>query len=264
MISGLYNTVFYQPLYNGLIFLMDIVPWIDAGVAVIVFTIIVKLILFPFSRKAVLTQQKIKKYDSELKAIKEKYKNKQEQAQQTLNFYKEKGINPFSSFFLILLQLPIIFALYKIFLSSGLPEIKGDILYSFVAVPQNVDMVFLGLIDISLKSWVLAILVGVTSFAQMRISMPKLDLTEKSRSFKQDLARSMSIQMRYVFPLIALFISYSLSGAIALYWLTSNVFTIGQELFLKRSPKEANVDAKKIPKNPTTGQRVLDVNSTES
>lgn len=252
MFSSLYNTAFYQPLYNGLIFLIDIVPWIDAGVAVIVFTIIVKLILFPFSRKAVLTQQKIKKYDSELKDIKEKYKNRQEQAQQTLNFYKEKGINPFSSFFLILVQLPIIFALYKIFLSSGLPGIKEDILYSFVAAPQNVNMVFLGLVDITLKSRVLAILVGITSFAQMRISMPKLDLKEKSSSFKQDLARSMSIQMRYVFPLIALFISYSLSGAIALYWLTSNLFTIGQELFLKRPLKDVNVDDRKMPKNSTT------------
>jgi len=235
MISGFYNTVFYQPLYNGLIFLIDIVPWIDAGVAVIVFTLIVKLILFPLSRKAVLTQQRIKKYDGELKAIKEKYKNRQEQAQHMLNFYKDKNINPFSSFFLILIQLPIIFALYRIFLSSGLPEIQENILYSFVPVPQVVDMVFLGLIDISLKNWILAVIVGVTTFIQMRLSMPKVDFKAGStKSFKEDLARSMSVQMKYVFPLIALFISYSLSGAIALYWLTSNLFTIAQEIILKR------------------------------
>lgn len=234
MISGFYNTLFYQPLYNGLIFLMDILPWIDAGLAVILFTLIVKLILFPLSKKAVITQQKIKKYDSELKEIKEKYKDRQEQAQKMLDFYKEKKINPFSSFFVILIQLPIIFALYRIFLSSGLPIIQEDILYPFVSVPKFVDMVFLGIVDITMKSWVLAILVGVTSFAQMKITMPPLDLKKKANNFKEDLAKSMSIQMRFVFPIIALFISYNLAGAIALYWLTSNSFAILQEMVLKK------------------------------
>ena len=241
-----YQAVIYQPLYNGLIFLMDIIPWADAGVAVVLFTIIVKLILFPLSKKAVVTQQKMRQFDPELKKIKEKYKDKQEQAKQMFAFYKEKKLNPFSSFFLILIQIPIVYALYSIFMSSGLPQIKEEILYSFVNVPPAVDMVFLGLVDISLKSWILVILVGVTAFLQMKIAMPKIDLKEKGKTFKDDLARSMSVQMKYVFPVIAAVISYTISGAIALYWLTSNLFAIGQEIYIKRKIKKENLVVSKV------------------
>lgn len=241
MISGLYNFLVYQPLYNGLIFLMDIIPWADAGMAVIIFTLIIKFILFPLSRKAVLTQRNIKEFEPEIRELKEKYsKDKQEQARQIFAFYKEKGINPFSSFFLILLQLPIILGLYQIFWRSGLPEIQEGILYAFVKVPEFVDMVFFGLIDISMKSPILAVFVGISTFFQMKLSMPNFKPKgEPGKSFKDDLARSMNIQMRYFFPVVAAVISYSLSGAIALYWLTSNLFTIGQELMLKRNRKKS-------------------------
>lgn len=235
--SWLYNTLMYEPLYNGLIFLMDIGA--DAGVAVVVLTLIVRFILFPLSRKAVITQQNVKRFQPEIDAIKEKYKkDRQEQARKILELYKEKGINPFSSFFLILIQLPIIFALYRIFWASGLPEIKQNILYSFVPVPESVNMVFIGIFDIASKSWVLAVLVGITTFVQMKLSMPALKGAKPiGQSFKDDLARSMNIQMRYFFPVISIFISYTLSGAIALYWLTSNLFTIGQEIVIKRTNK---------------------------
>jgi len=225
---------------------MDIIPWADAGVVVILFTIIVKFILFPLSKKAVVTQQKMKQYDPELKKIKEKYKDKQEQAKAMFDFYKEKKLNPFSSFFLILIQIPIVYALYSIFMSSGLPQIRSEILYSFVSTPQNVDMVFLGLTDITSKSFILAALVGITAFLQMKISMPKIDFKEKGKSFKDDLARSMSVQMKYVFPIIAAVISYTISGAIALYWLTSNLFAIGQEIYIKRKIRKENLEVSKV------------------
>jgi YidC/Oxa1 family membrane protein insertase len=246
MISGLYNLLIYEPLYNGLVFLMDIIPWADAGIVVVIFTVVIKLILFPISRKAVLTQKKIKQFEPEIAQIKEKYKkDRQEQAQKIFAFYKEKGINPFSSFFLILLQLPIVIALYRIFWRSGLPEIQKELLYSFIAVPSAVNMVFLGLIDISMKSWPLALLVGISTFIQMRLSMPAIKPTESpGKSFRDDLARGMNIQMRYFFPFIAVFISYNISGAIALYWLTSNLFTTFQELLVRKEtnkPSQQNI-----------------------
>lgn len=232
--SWLYNTLIYEPLYNGLVFLMDIGA--NAGLAVIVLTLFVRFILFPLSRKAVLTQQMMRKFEPELSAIKEKYKkDRQEQALKIMEFYKEKGINPFSSFFLILIQLPIIFALYRVFWSSGLPEIQTNLLYSFVPTPEVVDMVFFGLFDIASKNWILAIIVGITTYIQMKLSLPVMAPKKPAgASLKDDLARSMNVQMRYVFPVMAIFLSYGLSGAIALYWLTSNVFTIGQELVIKR------------------------------
>lgn len=234
-----YNTFIYEPLYNGLIFLIDKIPGADAGIAIIVFTLIIKLILFPLSKKAVSTQIKMKKVEPELNLIKEKYKNdKQEQARQTMKFYKENGIKPFSSILLILIQLPIIFALYKVFLTPGLPNVDTSILYSFVTAPAHININFLGLIDISGKSLILALLAGISTYIQIKYSvppMPKKVDTGKPATFQESIARSMNIQMRYMFPILAFFISWSISGAIALYWITSNIFTLGQELVIRRT-----------------------------
>ncbi len=238
--SALYHAIIYQPMYNGLIFLMDLLPWFDVGLIIIIFTLIVKLILFPLSKKSVQTQLTMKKIEPELNALKEKYKaDKQEQARQIMKFYKEKGVNPFSGVLLLIIQLPIIFALYRIFLHSGLPSINMDLLYSFISEPHNINMFFLGLVDISKKNIFLALIAGVTTFLQVRFSMPampKRELTPGAKpNFQEDFARSMNLQMRYIFPVIAFFISWSISGAIALYWITSNVFTVGQELYIRRT-----------------------------
>src|ERR1035437_6305577 len=108
MIS-LFTAVFYQPIYNVLVFLMTLLPWADAGIIIILITIIVRLILFPLSQKSIRTQLKMREIGPELEALKVKYANdKQEQAKQTMNFYKQKGINPFSGFLAILIQFPII------------------------------------------------------------------------------------------------------------------------------------------------------------
>lgn len=242
MISSVFNAVIYQPMYNGLVFLMDglsVFGIVDAGIAVILFTIIVKLILFPLSKKAVRTQLQMRSIEPKMKEIKEKYKGEsQKQAEETMKLYKENSINPFSSFILIFIQLPIIIALYWVFLRSGLPVINEELLYSFTTFPKEITMNFLGLIDISQKSWFLAGLAAITSFFQIRYSLPKTPEKKDNPSFGDDLARSMSLQMKYVFPLVIFFIAYTISGAVALYWTTSNIFTIGQELVIRKQIKE--------------------------
>ncbi|MEX0930386.1 MAG: YidC/Oxa1 family membrane protein insertase [Candidatus Paceibacterota bacterium] len=233
-----FNFMIYEPLYNGLVFVMWLLPWSDAGLAVILFTVVVRLLLFPLSRKAVQTQMKMRSHEDDLKEIKERHKdNRQEQAQKMMAFYKEKGINPFSSFLLILIQLPIIIALYHIFLTAGFPDIDTSLLYSFVRAPETIAVELFGLsfLTVSGKSVFLAVTASVTSFFQIRYSMPPLKpKTSDKPNLKEDLARSMNMQMRYVFPVIVFFISWSLSGAIALYWTTSNLFTLGQELVVRR------------------------------
>lgn len=237
----MFTTLLTQPLYNGLVFLMDTSPIIDAGIAVILLTVIIKLILFPISKKAVITQLRMKQIAPELEKVKEEYKDdKQEQAKKTLELYKENNIKPFASILLVLIQLPIIFALYRVFLHSGLPEINTELLYSFVPTPDNVNVMFAGLIDITSKTWILAIAAAVTNFFQIRFSMPAYTPPEKGkeRTLKDDFAKSMNMQMRYVFPVVVLFIAYSISGAIALYWTTSNLFMIGQELVLRKHKRK--------------------------
>jgi YidC/Oxa1 family membrane protein insertase len=231
----LYTTFIYNPLYNGLIYLSDLLPFFDAGVLIVLFTIIVKLILFPLSKKSVRTQAMMKLIEPELKAIKEKHKSdKQAQALATMKLYKDKNINPFSSIFLLLIQLPIIFALYKIFYSTGFSSINADILYSFVDVPPQISTYFLGLVDVSKKSVALAICAAVSQYFQIKLSTPNIPKKTEGGGFQEDFARNMHLQMKYIFPIMILFISYHVAAALAIYWTTSNLFTIGQELFIRR------------------------------
>ncbi len=237
MISSFFNTVFYQPLYNGLIYLMDILPFFDAGVIVILFTIIVKLIMFPLSIKATKAQIEMKEIEKDLQKIKEQYPDKQIQTQKTIELYKEKNINPFAGFFVLLLQLPIIIALYQIFLKSGLPAINLELLYSFVSAPLSIKMSFLGLIDIAGKSVVLALCAGVSTYFQISYATPITNKDEGSKSkpsMQDDVMKMMQTQMKYVFPVLVTFISWSVSAAVSIYWITSNVFTIGQELYIRK------------------------------
>lgn len=234
--SFIYNSFIFNPLYNTLIAMFTVVPWIDAGIAVVFLTIIVRLILYPLSKKAVLTQVRMQEINPKLAEIKEKHKNdSQEQAKQTLALYKEQGVNPFSGVFVLIIQLPIIWALYKIFLNAGFPAVNTEILYSFIQAPDTINVVFLGLINIMNKSAVLAALAAISTFFQLKIATSYQTLPkEGSKSFGDNLARSMQVQMKYFFPVIVFFISYSISGVIALYWLTSNLFTIGQEIVVRR------------------------------
>lgn len=233
-----FHAVCYEPLYNGLILLVSLLPFFDVGVVVILFTIIVKLLMYPLSKKASITQRRMKEIEPELNAIKEKYKSDTKTlAEKTMEVYKNNKVNPFSSVLVVLIQLPIIFSLYFVFLKSGLPGINENLIYSFVPRPEVVNMNFLGLIDIGSKSLVLAILAGVTSFLQAVYAMPAPAPAKENPTFQDDLARGMSMQMRYVLPVIIFLVSLSVSGAVALYWTTSNLFAVAQEYYIKFKKK---------------------------
>lgn len=233
MISSFFNTTIFQPLYNGLIILMHTLPFADVGVIIIIFTSIIKLILLPLSIKASKAQLQMKSIEKDLALIKEKHKdNKEEQSKKTIEYYKEKGINPFAGFFILIVQLPIIIGLYQIFLKSGLPKINEALLYSFVSPILSVNMMFLGILDVSAKSITLAILAGITTYIQLHLASAQSSASTAT-GMQADIAKMMTTQMKYVFPVIVTFISYSISGALALYWITSNLFAIGQEIYIK-------------------------------
>lgn len=243
MIS-LFTTVFYQPIYNVLVFLINLMPWADAGIIIILCTIIVRLALYPLSKKSILTQLKMKDIGPELEALKAKYQNdKQEQAKQTMAFYKQKGVNPFSGFLAILIQFPIIISLYSIFNKGGVSSIDLNMLYSFIHAPAHaVDMIFLGFISLVNKNNILlALLAGVTQLIQAQIITPPTTPTAPgaTKSFGNDLAKSMTFQSKYVFPIMIAFIAYAVSAAVALYWVASNTFSIGQEIYVRWQYKKA-------------------------
>jgi YidC/Oxa1 family membrane protein insertase len=236
MITSLFNTLIFQPFYNCFVLLIGWLPFFDAGVIVIIFTVIVKIILLPLSVKASKATLQMKSAEKDLATIKEKYKdNKEEQSRQTIAYYKEKGINPFAGIFILLIQLPIILGLYRVFLKSGLPQITKSLLYPFVAAPsaEHINMMFLNLINIAGKSVILALIAGITTYIQigMATALPK---NQPNGGAQNDIARAMNTQMKYVFPVLVVFISYSISAALALYWITSNVFSIVQEMWIKK------------------------------
>lgn len=237
----IWTNLFYQPIYNALIFIIDNITFGDVGFAVIILTIIVKLILFPLSKKSIRSQFLMKKIEPMLKKIKEDYPNKEEQAKKTFELYKQYKVNPFSGCLVLLIQLPVIFALYYAFY-KGL-ALGTDPLYSFVSMPTNLHTMFLGVIDIHGKSLVLAILAGVSQFVQGYLMFPKKPKADptvpaKAKTFQEQMSDSMSMNVKYILPIFIAFIAYKISAAVALYWVTSNVFTIIQEWYVKRSLKK--------------------------
>ena len=237
--QALWNTFLYEPLHNALVFLIGVIPGGDVGLAVIALTIIVKLVLFPLSQKSVKSQVAMRAIEPDIQKIKEEYKDdKQEQAKKTFELYKEKGVNPFSGCIVIVIQLPIIFALYYVFY-RGL-TITGENLYSFVHLPGVINTNFLGILDVTSKSLVLAILTGISQFFQMKLATPATppQSPNSEKSFANDFAKSMSFQMKYILPVFIVFVSYSISAAVALYWLTSNLFAIGQEIYVRKKFKK--------------------------
>lgn len=242
MQTGFFSTFFYQPLYNALVLILSVVPGANVGIAIVLLTLVVRGALLPLSHKSVTSQAKMRSLAPHLEKIKEKHKdNKQEQARRTMDLYKEHGINPFSGCLLVLVQLPIIFALYFVFF-KGLPTLNTEHFYSFVHLPEAVNMVFLGVM-LSSKSFIFALFAAITQYYQIKLSLPPVAPAEEGAkpSFKDDFARSFNVQMRYMLPVIVFGISYSISAAVALYWTTSNLFSIAHELYVKRKAEEIKV-----------------------
>ncbi|MBI2594717.1 MAG: YidC/Oxa1 family membrane protein insertase [Candidatus Colwellbacteria bacterium] len=239
MLSSIWNFVLYEPLLNALAFLVSVIPGGDVGLAVIALTIIVKIILLPLSHRSIESQAEMNLLAPELNKIKSSGASKEEQARQTFELYKKHKVNPFSGCLLVLVQIPIIFALYYVFY-KGI-SFQNGYLYSFIHVPDNVNMMFLGLMDITGKSVVLGILAGVSQYLQAHF-MPARIATQSVAggpkagvdSFAESFQKSMHLQMKYVFPFVVAFIAYSISGAVALYWITSNIFMTAQQLYVKK------------------------------
>jgi YidC/Oxa1 family membrane protein insertase len=235
--SGMYelwNTFLYQPFYNVLIWLTSVMPFGDVGLAVIALTIIVKLILYPLTKKTIKSQLDMKRLEPELARIKKEYPNKEEQAKKTFELYKTSETNPFAGCLVMIIQIPIILALYYVFY-IGFAASNAVPLYSFVTMPENLNTMFLGLIDITKPNIVLALLAGISQFIQMRVSFGSAKTETGDVSSQQQMMQSMQKQMQYVFPVIIAVIGFQLSGAVALYWITSNIVGAIQEYRIRKA-----------------------------
>lgn len=232
----MFTTFIYTPLYNALVAILSILPHADVGVAIILLTIAVKVILFPLARQAIKTQVTLKRIAPELKEINEKHKdNNEEKARATLKLYKESGVRPLASFLVVLIQLPLVFGLYWVFMKGGLPNIDTSYLYTFITPPTKVAMDLFGVVDIGGRSVVLAILAGVSQFfvGWFAIQTPETT-TKPGESLKDDVMRSLHLQMRYGLPVVVMVAGFAISAAVSLYWTVSNLFTLVQEILVRR------------------------------
>jgi YidC/Oxa1 family membrane protein insertase len=240
MFSSLWHGVFFDPIYNTLVFFIDVAPRGDVGLAIIATVIVVKTVLLPLSVRAAKTQKAMKEIEPKLKELKESHKDdKQAQAKAMMEVYSDANISPFASIALLLIQIPIVFALYFAVARGGgipLPDINIDLLYSFIPTPTIVNTNFLEWVDITGRSVILAALAGITQFWQINLTLPKLGPKKQTDvpDLKEEFVRNMHLQMRYVMPVIIAVVAYTISAAIALYFFVSNVVGILQEFYVRR------------------------------
>lgn len=195
---NIFDQLLYNPLLKTLLLFYDKVPG-GLGVAVILLTILVKILLLPFNNKATKAQKEVSKLQPKIEEIKEKHKDDQEKmAKETMALYKEAGMNPFSSILLLFIQMPVLFALYKVFRE--------------VAAMPEINTFFLGL-DLATPNVWLAVASAALFFLQNLFMAPQTDSP---------------IPMKYIYPVLIFIISVKLPGALALYLIVSSIFSIIQ------------------------------------
>lgn len=235
MISSFFHAVFYDPIYNALVTLVALIPGSDVGIAVILVTIVIRLILLPFSISAARTQRAMKVLEPKIKELKEKHKgNKEKEALDTLALYREARVSPFTSIIMVFIQIPVLLALYFVFYYEPFPAINAARLYAYTPVPDMASLEFLGLISVAGKSLVLAFLAGITQFYQAHLALSGTMKPSNEKNMQNDFQRVMGMQLKYVFPFIIAVISYTTSGAIALYFITTNIAGALQEIHVRK------------------------------
>lgn len=230
-----FHAILYRPLFNILVLFYLYLPGHDLGIAIIALTLLIKFILFPLGIKSIRSQKTLSQIQPKIKEIQGKYKgDKQKQTQEIMLLYKKEKINPFSGCLPILIQLPILIALFRVF-RGGLGAEQMAFLYNFVPSPEMVNPVFLGFIDLSRPNLYFALLAGILQFLQTRMTLPKTSKKKEGPGFSS----AMQKQMQYFFPIFTVLILFRLPAAIGLYWLTITLFTIIQQYVMFRKPKQA-------------------------
>jgi len=244
--TEIFHTLFYQPLMNILIFLYQVVPGGDFGIAIIVLTVLIRLLLYPLSAKGIKSQRAIAELQPEIKELQKKYKDdKEKQVKEILDVYKRAKVNPFSGFMPLLVQLPVLIALYQILWVVQGGEF-ANVLYGFISSPGEINSVFLGFIDLAkvgvfeadggvflFGNMLIITGAGLAQFFQMKMVQKLQPKKKKGKSDpRMDMAEKIQNQMVYFFPFFTIFILFGMPLAIGLYWLVSTLFSIIQQHFI--------------------------------
>ncbi len=231
---ALFNSIFYEPLFNLLIWLTGVVGG-HIGVAIILITIALRALLYPFMNSSLVAQQSMKKLQPKINDLKKKHgANKEAFSRELMGLYKEHNVNPFSSCLMVLVQLPILWALYQA-LQVGLSDasIPKEALYSFVQVPQIIITSFLG-VNLTHSNAVMAVIAGFTQFLQAR-SLPRSAPAAPADGGKDEkMMATMNTQMLYVFPIITVVVGLQIPAGLSLYWAVSTILLTAQQWYVFR------------------------------
>lgn len=215
--GNLFNTYIYNPLFHVLVFIYQNLSFHDLGIAIILLTIFVRLVLLPLFYKGAKDQAIMQKIAPKLREIQLKHKNDKEKlVQATMELYKEHKVSPFSSFLLILIQFPILIALIKLVRSINM-------------IP-NVNPIFLGIVDLTQKNFILVILAAVIQYFSSKLLIPKSNKSFKNLSPQEKMSR----QMVLFSPLLTILVLWFWPAAAALYWLTFSVFSVIQQIIINK------------------------------
>lgn len=227
--SFLYQEILWRPLFNSLVLFYNLLPGLDAGLAIIALTAVIRAALVPLMWKARKAQKDLSLLQPEIKEIQENFKgNKEGQGRAMVELYAKHKVNPLSGCLVILFQLPILIALFQVF-SKGLDPENLRYLYYFVGNPGTINPVSLGLLDLSKGNIYLGVVAAAVQYWQTKISAPPSDVGPKN-----DFAKIMQTQTTYILPVLILVWSYTLPSALTLYWTVLNIFGIVQEVIAKK------------------------------
>lgn len=239
--TQIFHSFIFQPIYNALILIYNIIPGHDLGVAIILLTVIVRLLLYPISKKQIESQKKLQDLQPEIKKLQDKYKgDKEKQGRALMEFYKEKKVNPASGCLPLVVQIVFFIALYQAFIAGiNFNSACGD-LYSFVACPSSISVNFFGMLNLAKPNVVLAVIAAAGQFVQTKMMMTKNPAPVK----KDDFSSIMTKQMLYLGPLLTLFIGMKFPAGLALYWVVNTLFAIVQQYLTMKKPETVVIDNK--------------------
>lgn len=281
---SLFDVVILKPIFNLLMGIYSLVP--DFGVSIVIFTVIVRFVLWPLAKKQLHQAKAMRKMQPELKKIKEKHKNnKQAQSMAMLDLYKKHNIGPFRSIAILLIQLPILIGVYRvvqIFVMhrEELGKFTYDIMEQIPTVgnlvqnPDSFNQNFLGIMDltqhavstqgVSIGILIFAFLAALFQYLLSKQTAPSTTsnkrlrdvLAEAEQGKEADQAEVNAIVMQKMMkfmPIFLFFVMISLPGALALYMTTSNAVAYLQNKVILHQDEEEleQIADRKQPKSST-------------
>lgn len=236
----MFQTYFYQPILNLLIWLYNIIPGHDLGIAIILLTIIIKILLYSLNNKQIKSQKELQDLQPKIEELKSKYKNnKEEMGKKMMELYKEHKVNPFGSCLPLLIQMPFLFAIFAVF-RDGFGENVLKLIYPFIERPEVINYISFGFLDLSQKNFYIAILAALAQYWQAKMMVTKRAEIKTNESKDEDMASIMSKQMVYLMPIMTFFMASSFSAGLALYWLVTTLLSAFQQLYIFRKNSNTN------------------------